>query len=100
MSARQFLFVINNATTGHKLQGSSVDKLFVHCWVYVQNWVYVMLSRVRRRKGLYLRVKLSDDLTKYAVPKKLTNMLNRFRRKIQVTYWNDRERIHNDLYVG
>jgi hypothetical protein len=38
----------NNATTGHKLQGSSVDSIFVHAWIY--EWAYVVLSRVRLTK--------------------------------------------------
>jgi hypothetical protein len=29
--------VSNNATTGHKLQGSSVDSIFVHNWIYEKN---------------------------------------------------------------
>jgi hypothetical protein len=32
MQATQLPILINNATTGHKLQGSSVDSLFVHNW--------------------------------------------------------------------
>ena len=47
MKATQLPIVVNNATTGHKLQGAGVDILFVHNWSYVTNWVYVMLSRVR-----------------------------------------------------
>jgi hypothetical protein len=46
MRATQLPLFINNATTGHKLQGTGVDSLFVHSWSYVTNWVYVMLSRV------------------------------------------------------
>ena len=43
------------ATTGHKLQGMSKDTLIVNDWNYrCANWVYVVLSRVRRRKGLFL----------------------------------------------
>jgi hypothetical protein len=45
MKATQIPFLINNATTGHKLQGCGVHTLFVHNWSYVPNWVYVMLSR-------------------------------------------------------
>ena len=45
----------NIATTGHKLQGMSKDTLIVNDWNYrCANWVYVVLSRVRRRKGLFL----------------------------------------------
>ena len=40
----------NIATTGHKLQGMSLDNLVVNSWAYrFENWVYVVLSRVRTR---------------------------------------------------
>jgi hypothetical protein len=39
MKRSQLPLLINNATTGHKLQGSGVDSLFVRNWSYVQNWV-------------------------------------------------------------
>ena len=80
MQATQFPIVINNATTGHKLQGSSVDRLFVHEWLYATNWPYVVLSRVRTLDGLYLRKALNRDLSKYKVPEKLTKMLERMRK--------------------
>ena len=38
MKATQFQIIVNNATTGHKLQGSGVENLFVHNWYYVTNW--------------------------------------------------------------
>ena len=59
MKGIQLPILVNNATTGHKLQGSGVDKLFVHNWSYVTNWVYVMLSRVKTRAGLFSRVRLN-----------------------------------------
>ena len=90
MQATQLPILINNATTGHKLQGSSVDSLFVHNWSYVTNWVYVMLSRVRTRAGLFCRKPLSKDLSKYAVPVALKTMLQDF-RSMAPTYWSDEE---------
>eukprot|EP00985_Skeletonema_marinoi_P012782 scaffold6259_cov75-Skeletonema_marinoi.AAC.10 len=45
----------NIATTGHKLQGISKNTLIVNNWDYkFVNWVYVVLSRVRTCKGLFL----------------------------------------------
>ena len=41
-----FPVVINHATTGHKLQGKSLDELVVAEWSGVQNWAYVVLLRV------------------------------------------------------
>jgi hypothetical protein len=67
---QQLQVLVNNATTGHKLQRSGIDSLFVHNWSYVTNWPYVMLSRVKTRAGLFCRKKLSRDLSKYAVPER------------------------------
>ena len=72
------------------MQGSGVDRLFVHNWSYVTNWVYVMLSRVKTRAGLFSRQKLSRDLSKYKVPKALTKMMQHFKKKAP-TYWTDDE---------
>jgi hypothetical protein len=90
MKATQLPLLINNATTGHKLQGTGVDAIFVHNWSYVTNWVYVMLSRVRTHAGLFARQKLSNDLSKYDVPLALQRMLQQFRSKAP-TYWTEDE---------
>lgn len=59
----QFGVNCNIAATGHKLQGTSKDSLIVGSWNYTfENWIYVVLSRVRTLKGLFLCEKL--DLTK------------------------------------
>jgi hypothetical protein len=69
MKATQLLVIVNDATMGHKLQGSSVYNLFIHCWSNVRNWDYVMLSRVRTRNGLFLREAISKrGLDCYAMP--------------------------------
>ena len=81
MKATQLPIISNNATTGHKLQGSSVKCLFVHQWSNVKNWNYVMLSRVRTRKGLFCRDKITRKKMLYKVPVSLTRMLNKFREK-------------------
>jgi hypothetical protein len=90
LKAKQVPLIVNNASTGHKLQGTSVDSLFVHSWSYVTNWVYVMLSRVRTLEGLYCRKPVSEDLRKYAVPKALTRMLQRFADRAP-KYWSEDE---------
>ena len=90
MKSVQLPVLINNATTGHKLQGSGVEELFVHHWSYVTNWAYVMLSRVKSRKGLYCRSKLSSDLQRYAVPEALRDMIHSFEQKRLMT-WNENE---------
>ena len=48
---------VNDATTGHKLQGMSKDVVIITSWPtggLFKNWEYVVLSRVRTREGLYL----------------------------------------------
>ena len=76
MQAVQVPAIINNATTGHKLQGSGVGCLFVHSWSYITNWVYIMLSYVKTCSGIFARQKLSRDLSKYAVPEALQMMIH------------------------
>ena len=56
----QFPVNLNDATTGHKLQGMSKDFVIVTSWPkggmakWFKNWEYVVLSRVRKLEGLYL----------------------------------------------
>ena len=88
MKGKQLPLLINNATTGHKLQGSGVDNLFVHNWSDVTNWVYVMLSRVTTRTGLFCRKKLRGDLRKFAVPPGLKRMLEKF-ESLRPQYWSE-----------
>ena len=49
---------LNDATTGHKLQGMSKDVVIVTSWpsggAIFKNWEYVALSRVRTLGGLFL----------------------------------------------
>lgn len=75
MKATQLPIIVNNATTGHKLQGSTVDSIFVHEWSKTRNWNYVVLSRVRERKGLFARKPLPNNPNLYRVPEKLQEMM-------------------------
>jgi hypothetical protein len=55
MSAIQFPLISNNATTGHKLQGSSKDAIYIAKFTCrMRNWPHVVLSRVQTRRGLFL----------------------------------------------
>ena len=83
MKATQLPVISNQATTGHKLQGASINQLFVNNWNYTTNWPYVVLSRLRSSEGLYLRNKLSTDLTKYAMPWQLQKMIQRSEKQHQ-----------------
>ena len=47
---------LNHATTGHKLQGKSVDEIVIVEWSpeNAKKWAYVVISRVRTLDGLFL----------------------------------------------
>ena len=80
MKANQFPFVSNTATTGHKLQGATKDSLYVPFWHYsTPNWPYVVLSRVRTRKGLFIGEKLNPDKD-YSLDHRIVRMIIAFRR--------------------
>ena len=44
MKATQLPVISNQATTGHKMQGASINQLFARNWNYTTNWPYVVLS--------------------------------------------------------
>ena len=54
MQIRQFPINLANATTVHKLQGRSLRYLVILGFDPRDNWIYVVLSRVRMLKGLFL----------------------------------------------
>ena len=91
MKATQIPILVNNATTVHKLQGSTILSILVNCFTIVKNWVYVVLSRVRTRSGLFLKEPLDSNLSIYSIPAELLSMINRFREKFCPTMWNDEE---------
>lgn len=60
---------LNDATTGHKLQGMTKDVVIITSWPkgsLFTNWEYTVLSRVRKLEGLYLFEPIS--LTKSFAP--------------------------------
>ena len=85
VSLTQLPINMNDATTGHKLQGMSKDKLIIVSWSFIPNWIYVVLSRVRTLKGLFLLRPLPTDcLDKFHVPPEL----HAFERRIQALELN------------
>jgi hypothetical protein len=89
MKGTQFPLTSNSATTGHKLQGCTIDDIIVENWWYQSNWAYVVLSRVREMKGLYIRTALKTDLSKYGADPDLQEMLRIFRTEKSVTSLDD-----------
>ena len=91
MKGRQFPIISNSCTTGHKLQGCTVDSILANDWYYGANWVYVVLSRVKTMKGLYIRKPLSKDLKKYEKPTAMKEMLQKFKDTISVQMLDEEE---------
>ena len=83
------------ATTRHKLQGPSINQLFVNNWNYTTNWPYIVLSQLHLSEGLYLHNKLSTDLTKYAMPWQLQKMIQWLEKRAP-TFWTEEE--YKDLF--
>ena len=62
------------------MQGMSKDKLIITSWSFIPNWIYVVLSRVRTLKGLYLLKPLPKNcLEKFQVPRDLKAFEQRMR---------------------
>ena len=81
INARIIYFGVNSnkATTGHTLQGVSLNRIVVRFWSYTfPNWVYVALSRVRTFEGLFICEKL-DEM------KKISCRSTTIRRRREIT---------------
>ena len=82
MKGVQFQLIANSATTGHKLQGSTMEHIFVNELNNTRNWQYVVLSRVKTMAGLYLNQRLKNDLNKYKKPEEMLRMIADFAASI------------------
>jgi hypothetical protein len=82
MKGTQCPVVSNGTTTGHKLQGCTLQSLAVFELHYSQNWIYVVLSRVTTSKGLFLLKDLSLNLDHYAMSKDMKDMISDFQQRI------------------
>ena len=82
INARISHFGVNShkATTGHKLQEVSLNRMVVRSWSYTfPNWVYVALSRVRTFEGLFICEKI-DESQKFHVDPKILEEEDRLRQ--------------------
>ena len=84
MKGKQFPIISNSCTTGHKLQGCTVESVLINDFNCTKNWPCVVLSRVKTMDGLYLREKLSTDLKKYKMSNAMKAMLQRFRDELDL----------------
>jgi hypothetical protein len=80
MHLTQFPVVINHATTVHKLQGKTMDRLVIAQWSAHKNWAYVAISRVRTLAGLYLTKPIKDNIDFCPIPEYL-EMMAYFRKQ-------------------
>jgi PIF1-like helicase len=88
ISMTQLPILINNATTGHKLQGQTKENLVISVWSRRRHWNYVALSRVRTRAGLYL-VKPLPYTTDFSIDPNLAAMLQTLSSKQAIPIqWN------------
>jgi len=76
----QFPVLVNHATTIHKLQGQTLSHLYISNFSYQRNWIYVALSRVTKREGLFLRSRI-DRSKNFTPHSDLKSMLYKFRHK-------------------
>ena len=74
----QLPVLVNNATTGHKLQGQTKQNLVISVWSKKKNWNYVALSRVTTREGLFLVSPLPHDVD-FSISRDLAQMLQTLR---------------------
>jgi hypothetical protein len=84
MKIDQFPILGNFATTGHKLQGKSVDAIVIAEWNKTRNWAYVVLSRVRTFEGLFLTKPIPADINFAPVPANVA-MMERLRQSKKPT---------------
>ena len=76
----QLPVLVNNATTGHKLQGQTKESLVISVWSKKKNWNYVALSRVTTRQGLFLLSPLPHDVD-FSMSPDLLQMLQTLRMR-------------------
>jgi hypothetical protein len=91
---------VNDATTGHKLQGMSKDIIIVASWPtksMFKNWEYVVLSHVQTLSGLYhvkpidinKSFEPSDELKRYIkhAKEKVTTLLTTRKDAVSMFKW-------------
>ena len=87
---------MNIATTGHKLQGMTKDVIIVVRNEKWKNWLYVVLSRVKTRKGsfLYRKLDMSDIQEPDSSHLKDETRLKELEQ--QILAWKEKNRINKN----
>ena len=105
LNIEQFPVNDNTATTGHKLQGVTLDELVVTRWDYgVPNWVYVVISRLTTSDGLIILELLDDDIERFQCDIKLLQFERNLMQSLEVPLFEQRGEIeeyctHEDQYA-
>jgi hypothetical protein len=81
---RYFPVISNHATTGHKLQGKTVESLVIAQWSKLKNWAYVVLSRVKTLDGLFMTHPIPEDID-FSPPVNYLDMMQHLRQTILAT---------------
>ena len=81
----QFPCVLSSVLTGHKVQGNSVDSIILgsmssHHRYGANGWLYVVLSRARQLRGLFLLEPVESDSRKYKPRHDVMDEMTRLRR--------------------
>ena len=87
------------STTGHKLQGKTLEHLVVNSWAYgCSHWVYVVLSRVKTLNGLILNQKLDEDRS-YEANRELVRWEETMKKKTELKTFRCRGNIDVKKYL-
>ena len=90
----------NISTTGHKLQGSTLDSLVINSWTFnVQHWAYVVLSRVRKLNSLVLNAIL-DENRHYSANSELVRWETNMKKIIEQKTFQDRGKSDYNRYAA
>ena len=98
----QFGVNSNKVTITHKLQAALLNKMVVRSWEYgILNWIYVVLSRARSLKGLFICEELDYTLKFLVDPNLLKEEeeLIIWKDKLVKFYNQNSEQSFNDLEI-
>ena len=91
--------ICNISTTGHKLQGKTLDHLVINSFAYnCTHWVYVVLSRVRQLDNLILNQKL-DIHRNYNAKPELVRWEKDMKNNIEAYTFKDRGKSDYEEYL-
>ena len=89
----------NISTTGHKLQGTTLNTLVVNSWAFsVPHWIYVVLSRVKMLNSLILNEKL-NEYRDYSANSELVRWETNIKERIEKQTFKHRGKSDYNTYL-